>query len=352
MADVFLSYSSKDRAAAQKVQEALTARGIDVFWDQATPPGQDWDTWIRTKLANCKVAIVLWSRESVKSDNVRHEALVARKAKKLLPAMIDPIEAEDLPMGLYIVQATSLTDWRNADSAGMARLVAEVENRVGRRTPGATPVAATAQPARKINWVGVAIGVVLVAGATALTQWIYSPKQSPVSPEFASMECPNGLPRLSTTGECVGIDPGRVLTPAATCLDGSAPEDGVCDNGARPIPPAPVLGAGGGARAQAGESFANRIVGRWNWDGLACEQGPNVTLENGQLVFTSPGSRHVHAIEGETGQETRTRVLEPQSEAGEQYVLSPEYFATSDLRSFNLVVENQTTGTRNTWSPC
>jgi hypothetical protein len=80
MADVFLSYSSKDRAAAQRVQEALSARGIDVFWDQATPPGQDWDTWIRSKLANSKLAIVLWSRESVKSDNVRHEALVARKA--------------------------------------------------------------------------------------------------------------------------------------------------------------------------------------------------------------------------------------------------------------------------------
>ncbi len=331
MADVFLSYSSRDRAAAQRVQEALTSRGIDVFWDQATPPGQDWDTWIREKLANCKVAIVLWSRESVKSDNVRHEALVARKAKKLLPAMIDPIEAEDLPMGLYVVQATSLTDWRNPDSAGLARLVAEVENRVGRRTPGAIQAAAT-QPQRKINWIGVAVGVVLVAGATGLTQWIYSPK-TPVSPGLT-------------------FDPSRVLTRAAECLDESTPVDGVCANDARPIPPAPVLGSGDGARAQAGETFTSKLVGRWNWDGLACEDGRSVTLEDGRLVFSAPDSRYVHAIESESGQETRTRVLEPQQVAGQQYVLTPEYFATRDLRSFNLVVENTTTGTRDTWSPC
>ncbi len=347
MADVFLSYSSRDRAAAQRVQEALTSRGIDVFWDQATPPGQDWDTWIREKLANCKVAIVLWSRESVKSDNVRHEALVARKAKKLLPAMIDPIEAEDLPMGLYVVQATSLTDWRNPDSAGLARLVAEVENRVGRRTPGAIQAAAT-QPQRKINWVGVAVGVVLVAGATGLTQWIYSPK-TPVSPALTSMACSNGLPRL-TTGECPGFDPSRVLTaPAAECLDGSTPVDGVCDNGARPVPPAPVLGGG----AATTDLFATKILGRWNWDGLACEEGPNVTMDEGRLVFTATGtSQYVHTIEADSGQQLTTRLIEPNSEAGQQYIFSPEYVATSDPRNFNLVLENRTTGERNTWSPC
>ena len=351
MADVFLSYSSKDRAAAQRVQETLSARGIDVFWDQATPPGQDWDTWIRSKLANSKVAIVLWSRESVKSDNVRHEALVARKAKKLLPAMIDPIAAEDLPMGLYVVQATNLTDWRNAESAGLARLVAEVESRVGKRSP--QPIQpATSQPARKINWLGVAVGVVLVAGATGLTQWIYSPKPAPASPGLTSLGCANGLPRMST-GECPAIDPSRVLTaPSATCLDGSSPLDGVCANGNRPIPPAPVLGAGGGERAQAGEGLATKILGRWNWDGIACEQGTIVTLDEGYLVFTAPGSQYVHAVENDTGQQLTTRVEEPRPAAGQRYLLSPEYVATSGQRNFNLVVENKTTGTRDIWSPC
>ena len=33
MSDVFLSYSSKDRPAAERIEKALTAVGIDVFWD-------------------------------------------------------------------------------------------------------------------------------------------------------------------------------------------------------------------------------------------------------------------------------------------------------------------------------
>jgi hypothetical protein len=36
MADVFLSYSSRDLAAAERLQETLTARGIDVFWNRKT----------------------------------------------------------------------------------------------------------------------------------------------------------------------------------------------------------------------------------------------------------------------------------------------------------------------------
>jgi hypothetical protein len=350
MADVFLSYSSKDRAAAQKVQEALAARGIDVFWDQATPPGQDWDTWIRTKLANCKVAVVLWSRESVKSDNVRHEALVARKAKKLLPAMIDPIAAEDLPMGLYVVQATGLTDWRNP---GMARLVAEVEARVGRPAASAAPRAAStaAQPARKINWAVALAGVILVALSVGVTQWIYAPKETPVSPGLTSLPCSNGLPRMST-GECPGIDPSRVLTPAATCLDGSMAVDGVCANGNRPIPPAPVLGAGDGRRAQAGGGLSTAMLGRWTWDGQACAEGPNITDENGRLVFTTPGRRDVFLIESDGPQETR--IVEEQAKPGSErrYILTPEYVATADPRNFNLVLVDPASGERNTWSPC
>src|SRR5262249_9340647 len=122
MADVFLSYSSKDRPAAEAIERALSARGIDVFWDQETPAGQDWDTWIRSKLSSARVAPVLWSRHSIGSDNVRHEALVARKANKLLPVVIDQLAPEDLPMGLYMVQSVIVHDWRAPNSQGVAKL--------------------------------------------------------------------------------------------------------------------------------------------------------------------------------------------------------------------------------------
>jgi len=349
MPDVFLSYSSRDREAAEQIQQALATRGIDVFWDQETPPGQDWDTWIRGKLKACKVAIVLWSRASIQSPNVKHEAIVARDAHKLVPVMIEKLKPSDFPMGLYLVQAVDLTDWRNPDGKGMARLVAEIETRTG--LVASAPTGGVPKPAtRKINWVGVAIGILAVAGATALTQWIYSPKTTPAAPGLTSLPCSNGLPRLNT-GECPSFDPNRVLTPAAECLDGSTPVDGVCANGNRPIPPAPVLGAGDGARADAGGGLSGRILGRWTWEGQACDRGPTVTMANSQLRFTWDIT-YVHTIDSDTAQEINTHVTEPASAGGEHFRFTPEYVATSDPRNFHLVVENVTLGTRDVWFPC
>ena len=71
MADVFLSYSSADRAAAERIEAALEARGIDVFIDQETPPGTDWDTWIRSKLADCKIALTIKTTAQLAADLLR-----------------------------------------------------------------------------------------------------------------------------------------------------------------------------------------------------------------------------------------------------------------------------------------
>ncbi len=331
MADVFLSYSSKDRAAAERVQAALSARGIDVFWDQETPAGQDWDTWIRGKLNACKVAVVLWSRASVKSDNVRHEALVARKAEKLLPAMIDPIAAEDLPMGLYMVQTVNLTDWRDANSKGVAKLVDEIAARVGKR---AAPAAASAPAAKAAGTMSpkaqTTVALIGIAAVVAGAAWFMMQQQAP--------QVAASVPEVS----------GAISTPApqATCLDGSVPTLGVCPNGQRAIPPAPVLGVGPG--------FSVRMAGRWNWDGVACADGPNVTLEGGALVFSTPNSRFVHEITSDSDGGTRTRVdsATDSSAIGDLYIFAPEYFASADARSFNLKVINNSDTTTDTWSPC
>ena len=347
MADVFLSYSSKDRAAAQRVQDALSARGIDVFWDQETPPGQDWDTWIRAMLSACKVAVVLWSKTSVKSDNVRHEALVARRANKLLPAMIDSIEAEELPMGLYIVQAMNLTDWRDANSKGVAQLADAISARLGR--PAAAKVAAaTAATAAKAPSAGTSpkakttLALVAIAAVVGGVAWFMMQQQSS-TPALPS-------DRVSGNEVFAQGDGAATAAPGAACLDGSVPMLRVCANGNTPIPPAPVLGGGSGPSAA--DTFSAKLAGRWNWDGLPCANGPNVTVDGGRIVFIMPDSRFVHSIESETAQQVLTRVLEPSFALGEQYALTPEYVATDKARNFNLVVENKTAGTRDIWEPC
>lgn len=124
MIDVFLSYSSGDIERASELIEALESAGLTVFWDQATPPGVDWDTWIRAKLSDSRAVVVLWSRASVASANVRHEAVIARDQGKLIPVLLEAVDPRDFPMGLYFVQAIKLTDWKgDTSSEGFLRLL-------------------------------------------------------------------------------------------------------------------------------------------------------------------------------------------------------------------------------------
>ena len=37
-----------------RVRDALEQAGYEVFWDQSTPPGKDWDSWIRDQLSTAR----------------------------------------------------------------------------------------------------------------------------------------------------------------------------------------------------------------------------------------------------------------------------------------------------------
>jgi TIR domain/PAN domain len=109
--DIFFSYSSADRERVRPVRDALVAQGFEVFWDQEVPTGLDWDSWIRQHLAKCKCAMAFWSAASVASDNVRHEAVVAKQQGKLISVLLESLTAQQFPMGLYAQQAANLAGW-------------------------------------------------------------------------------------------------------------------------------------------------------------------------------------------------------------------------------------------------
>jgi hypothetical protein len=131
MTDIFFSYSSKDRDRVRPVRNALAAQGFDVFWDQEVPTGLDWDRWIRDHLNKAKCALVFWSMNSIASDNVRHEATVAKQHGKLVPVMLDALTAEQFPMGLYAVQGANLGAWAgDAADANWLNLQREIESKL------------------------------------------------------------------------------------------------------------------------------------------------------------------------------------------------------------------------------
>ena len=214
MPDIFISYSSKDRAVADRVRDALGEAGYDVFWDQEIPAGKDWDSWIREHLAEARLAIVLWSKASVASPNVRHEAIIARDAGGLLPLMVDELGASDFPMGLFLVQAPKIGRSEREFETAWPNILKEVRNRIGE--PGsaaARPMRPRARRRRKFLAIGLGVAAVVIALALVLAWprlqfWI-----DPDAPPVTAAEI-----QRSIEGEALARE--RVARNAETALSG------------------------------------------------------------------------------------------------------------------------------------
>jgi TIR domain len=187
LTDIFISYSSKDRRVAERVRDALAEAGYDVFWDQSTPAGQDWDSWIRERLTGAKLVVTLWTKASVASPNVRHEAIIAREAGKLLPVMVDELEPTDFPMGLFMVQAPVIGRSPRQFAAARDKFLADVRARIG---AGAAPAPAPRPKRRRRLLVGLGIGAIAAAIALffAWPMLVFAifPDRPPVSREHVA----------------------------------------------------------------------------------------------------------------------------------------------------------------------
>lgn len=130
MADIFLSYSREDQDRVEHIIEVLEGRGYKVFWDQHVPPGVNWNQWLKLQLEACKCAVVLWSKSSVLSDNVAHEATIAKEDGKYLGAYLDKLSAKSLPVGFHHGQLADLSGWSGEDGhAQWTALLEQIEER-------------------------------------------------------------------------------------------------------------------------------------------------------------------------------------------------------------------------------
>ncbi|MCI4663801.1 MAG: toll/interleukin-1 receptor domain-containing protein [Neomegalonema sp.] len=109
MAQVFLSYTRRDRERVQPLVTALQAQGYEVFWDYDLIPGEKWRERLDEELEKAEVILVLWSKKSVVSSEVILEAEVGRQAGKLAQVRIDAVEP---PGRFFFVQYGDLTGWR------------------------------------------------------------------------------------------------------------------------------------------------------------------------------------------------------------------------------------------------
>jgi len=124
MSTVFLSYCRSDQADAARLAAALTAAGLDVWWDHLIEGGAAFARRIESALEGADAVVVLWSARSIESDWVLDEAARGRDLRKLVPASLDGTPS---PLGFRQYQTVDLVRWREGgDEAPLQALVRAV----------------------------------------------------------------------------------------------------------------------------------------------------------------------------------------------------------------------------------
>lgn len=115
MADFFISYSRDDKPLAQRVANALNARGETVWWDRELLSGDDFRSVIAKEIRDASACIVIWTPTSTESGFVRDEADRANKAKKLVPIAFS--QDFEIPLGFGQIHIADFSGWRDDANA-------------------------------------------------------------------------------------------------------------------------------------------------------------------------------------------------------------------------------------------
>ena len=135
MSDVFVSYSSLDRARVAPLVEAIERRGWTVWWDRRIDAGTAFDREIETNIDVAKCVIVVWSENSVQSDWVRTEASEGLSRGVLVPVAIDAVRP---PLAFRLTHTIDLTSGEQSIDTVVdaVRRICPVGSRTGRnRSP-------------------------------------------------------------------------------------------------------------------------------------------------------------------------------------------------------------------------
>ncbi len=130
MADIFISYKSERRAAAEHFAEVLKRYGYTVWFDYELVKGENFAAQIEHEIREAKALVALWCSRSVVSPWVREEVHLARELGILVPVKI---EACQVPMGSRLVRTIDLSAWDGGPRASaLDPLIDALEKVTGR----------------------------------------------------------------------------------------------------------------------------------------------------------------------------------------------------------------------------
>ncbi|MDX2263603.1 MAG: TIR domain-containing protein [Hyphomicrobiales bacterium] len=128
--EIFISYKSERRAAAQHFATVLRHHGFSVWFDYSLIKGRDFGLQIDGRIRAAKALVVLWCSRAVGSRWVIEEVDLAHHLGILIPVKI---EACELPTGFRRADYIDLSGWDgNPRGQQIDALIDELEKRVGR----------------------------------------------------------------------------------------------------------------------------------------------------------------------------------------------------------------------------
>jgi adenylate cyclase len=143
MSDIFISYSSKDRAQADQLSELLRSAGLSVWIDQeGIEVATSWSREIVQAIDDCKAFVLLLSPASLASHNVMKEvSLASEKRKKILPLDLEPVTLNaDFEYALAGLQRSPMSNIdgiiRALGSLGLEATGAPVAPKIVKETDG------------------------------------------------------------------------------------------------------------------------------------------------------------------------------------------------------------------------
>lgn len=214
MSDVFISYSRKDQAQAERLARALVRQGWSVWWDQDIRAGGTFDRVIDEALAAARCVVALWSKASVESEWVREEADDGRKRGILVPVLI---ESTEIPRGFRLTQTADLVGWTGDESSPeFQRLVRDVTAKIGPPPPPPPPPSTPEDPGATRKW---ALWAAVAVALCAVLLVIVGPWRS--EPESTSISQPETGPGAGEELDDCGVCPTLVVLPAGSFSMGS-----------------------------------------------------------------------------------------------------------------------------------
>ena len=130
MAEIFISYKSERRAAAEHLAAVLERHGWSVWFDYQLVKGRDFGHQIDSKVRSAKALVALWCTLSVGSRWVAEEVDLAHELGILVPVKIEPC---DLPVGFRRQDYIDLSAWDGGPRSHLLDpLMDALEQRIGR----------------------------------------------------------------------------------------------------------------------------------------------------------------------------------------------------------------------------